>query len=193
MSSVTSLTPLPYPDPTDQPFVHLDLKALAEQTTESLFVAQSAAPAHKPGRRWYNTTTKLSSISDGTNWRPAVGEWATFAPALVGLAATLDRARVSQQGLRVDWLVAYTVTGAATGTMEITLPGPAAAFVDPLTPVGIAVASAGSSIVTAPAFMSGANKIQIRHTDTGAWGLARPFAWAAGNRFAASGWYEAAA
>lgn len=68
MSSVTSLTPLPYPDPTDQPFVHLDMKALAEATTESLYVVSSAAPAHKVGRRWHDSDDHRNYISDGTEW-----------------------------------------------------------------------------------------------------------------------------
>ena len=51
MSSVTSLTPLPYPDPTDQPFVHLDIKALAEATTDALRVVSEATPPHAEGRR----------------------------------------------------------------------------------------------------------------------------------------------
>lgn len=76
MSSTTSLTPLPYPNPTDQPFVHLDIKALAEATTESLYVASEAAPAHKAGRRWYKPSTKVTSLSDGAAWHALpYAEW----------------------------------------------------------------------------------------------------------------------
>jgi hypothetical protein len=67
----TALTPLPYPESTDQPFVHLDIKALAEATAESLFVAASAAPSHKAGRRWHNTSTGKTYISNGTGWARA--------------------------------------------------------------------------------------------------------------------------
>lgn len=70
MTSLTSLTPLPYPDPTDQPFVHLDLQALAEATAEALPVADTAYPPHRPGRIFVHTGLGVTLISDGLTWRP---------------------------------------------------------------------------------------------------------------------------
>ena len=39
--------------------------------TESLFISQETAPAHKVGLRWYKPSTKATSISDGTTWNRA--------------------------------------------------------------------------------------------------------------------------
>lgn len=66
----TALSQLPYPDATEQPYVHLDLKDLADKVDEQLQVTCTSAtrPAHKVGRRIYESDTKLEFISDGTSW-----------------------------------------------------------------------------------------------------------------------------
>lgn len=66
----TPVNKLPYPEPTAQPFVHLDIQALAEAADAKLYVecTSSTRPAHKAGRRIFETDTGLSYISDGTTW-----------------------------------------------------------------------------------------------------------------------------
>lgn len=83
MTSLTNLTPLPYPDPTDQPFVHLDIQALAEETAEALPVVSDTAPPHRPGRRWTRLNGR-SAISDGLRWvrQPVVYDYATKQPTV---------------------------------------------------------------------------------------------------------------
>lgn len=68
----TALSALPYPEPTDEPYVHLDLKRLAEAVDEELPVESTTQPAHKQGRVWVNGG--LVMVSDGTTWQPA-GRW----------------------------------------------------------------------------------------------------------------------
>lgn len=67
----TALQQLPYPEATEQPFVHLDIKELADSVDPLLFVSclSTLRPAHKIGRRIFETDTKLTYISDGTAWR----------------------------------------------------------------------------------------------------------------------------
>ena len=64
----TDLNDLPYPAGTDLPYVHLDMKALAEAVAELLYVEQPAAPPHRLGRRWHDTDAGLDYISDGNRW-----------------------------------------------------------------------------------------------------------------------------
>lgn len=68
----TPLSGLPYPEATETPFVHIDMKELADATDAKLFVecTSSSRPPHRVGRRIFETDTKLSQISDGTAWVP---------------------------------------------------------------------------------------------------------------------------
>lgn len=66
----TELNGLPYPEPTAQPFVHLDIRSLAEAIDAQLLIActSTARPAHRAGRQIFETDTKRTLISDGSTW-----------------------------------------------------------------------------------------------------------------------------
>jgi hypothetical protein len=62
----TTLHGIPYPEATDDPYVHLDLKRQAEAVDEELPVYSNIQPPHKQGRLWVNGA--VVSVSDGTRW-----------------------------------------------------------------------------------------------------------------------------
>lgn len=64
----TPLHNLPYPEGTDQPYVHLDIQALADAIDPEFSITQETAPAHKAGRRWFQPSTRSTKISDGSDW-----------------------------------------------------------------------------------------------------------------------------
>lgn len=66
----TALHGYPYPEGQAQPQVHLDLKALADGVDLDTAVSctSTTRPAHRAGRRIFETDTKASYVSDGTNW-----------------------------------------------------------------------------------------------------------------------------
>src|SRR5690348_11041926 len=78
------------------------LNALQQSTSNAItglkakdFVAQATAPAHSAGLRWFNTTTGVTSISDGTRWVGAGGDLvessitSTVGPVGAGIALAL--------------------------------------------------------------------------------------------------------
>lgn len=67
----TPLNALPYPEATETPYVHLDLKELAEAIDPRLTIVctSSTRPAHRAGRIIYETNTGTLLTSDGTAWR----------------------------------------------------------------------------------------------------------------------------
>ena len=64
----TTFNALPYPAATDAPYVHLDMKALADAVDERLPIVSTTAPPHRAGRQWFNPATRRMSLSDGTAW-----------------------------------------------------------------------------------------------------------------------------
>lgn len=68
----TPLNSLPYPEGTEQPFVHLDMAELANAVDAKLYVEclSTARPPHRPGRRIYETNTQLHYMSNGAAWLP---------------------------------------------------------------------------------------------------------------------------
>lgn len=76
----TALSKLPYPEATEQPYVHLDIKDLADKVDDSLFVECTSVtrPPHKPGRRIYETNTGATYVSTGTSWT-FIGSWSNEA------------------------------------------------------------------------------------------------------------------
>lgn len=72
----TALHGYPYPEGQAQPQVHLDLKALADGVDLDTAVSctSTTRPAHRAGRRIFETDTKASYVSDGTNWLSVVDD-----------------------------------------------------------------------------------------------------------------------
>jgi hypothetical protein len=70
----TAVHGYPYPEGSDQPQVHLDVKALADDIDQDTFVPCTSAtrPGHFPGRRIFETDTKATLVSDGSAWLPTV-------------------------------------------------------------------------------------------------------------------------
>lgn len=69
---------LPWPEGNKVPYVHQDIKALAEATDDALgdlYVDEpsTAAPAHKAGLRWFQNDTGDVVVSTGTVWRRLTG------------------------------------------------------------------------------------------------------------------------
>ena len=94
------------PDGTATPIVHADMKVLADAIDEDTYVicTVSTRPPHAPGRRIFETDSKLSWISDGTTWhvimarqpRGHAGRTAGF--QTIGgtdVAITLDAAQIA--------------------------------------------------------------------------------------------------
>lgn len=75
---------LPYPAGTDTPYVHLDIKNLADAVDEALTIVAAAAPPHRAGRLWYDTNAQQLKVSDGTAWR------ARTMAAVTGPASQVD-------------------------------------------------------------------------------------------------------
>lgn len=95
----TPLNSLPYPEATDTPYVHLDIKALADAVAAKLYVecTSGARPAHRPGRRIYETDTARTYISNGTTWVPF-----------------LDAPAVTPMPMVSGWIVLSSITGERT-------------------------------------------------------------------------------
>lgn len=124
----TPLHGIPYPEPTDEPYVHLDLKRQAEAVDEELPVYGNTAPPHKAGRIWVNGATV--SVSDGTRWS-TTGETTigggggapTFAAGWTSLGGSYGAAGFSQHLGTVHLHGAVVPAGgAASGVVIFTLP-----------------------------------------------------------------------
>lgn len=102
----TALSQLPYPEATQQPYVHLDIKELADKADESLFVecSSTSRPAHKLGRRIYERDTGLTLVSNGTSWQAYLPQPETIAVPMIAqwaaskLVATRWAGRVVIEG-----------------------------------------------------------------------------------------------
>lgn len=125
----TPFASLPYPEANDTPYVHLDIKALAESVDENVVVVSTTAPPHKAGRHWYNPTTKREYVSNGAAYVP------TFAVVVEGSfsgttlpsgggtlgAATMDTfvAVPYARRLTFDW--GALATSLSSGTVDLML------------------------------------------------------------------------
>lgn len=58
----------PNPDVEQMPAIHEMTREQAGTTEAAILAVHAAAPAHKPGRRWYHAPTGMRRISDGTRW-----------------------------------------------------------------------------------------------------------------------------
>lgn len=67
----TAYHDLPYPEGTDLPMVHLDLRALAESVDEDLPIVAPDGPPHRDGRLWI--TDGSVRLSDADQWRAIAG------------------------------------------------------------------------------------------------------------------------
>lgn len=67
----TPLNQIPYPEATETPYVHLDMKEMAEAIDPRLTVVctSTTRPAHRAGRIIYETDTGTLLTSSGTTWR----------------------------------------------------------------------------------------------------------------------------
>lgn len=95
------------------PTVHVDMKTLADGIDQDTYVicTSSTRPAHRNGRRIFETNTKLSYISDGTAWqlvsagaaRGHAGRTGGF-QTLGGtdVAITLDAAQITRGGVTFE-------------------------------------------------------------------------------------------
>lgn len=138
----TELHDLPYPEGTAQPFVHLDLKRLADDTDPWLYVecTSTTRPPHRAGRRIFETNTKLSYISDGAVWRQ-------LAPFRVAAGVTVA-----------------TFAGGVSATASMAFP-PDRFTLPPIVTVGV---SAGAADVLAfPSNITAANSILVVRTWNG--------------------------
>lgn len=66
----TALNQIPYPEPTETPYVHLDMKAQAEAVDARLSVTctSTTRPAHRAGRFIFETNTGCVYVSTGSAW-----------------------------------------------------------------------------------------------------------------------------
>lgn len=107
MGSQTTYSQLPYPVATDAPYVHLDIKALADRLDELLFIAAASAPPHLAGRRWFNTTTLRTWVSDGTRWTPADGGHLATAVRTTNLTGVTSEVAMSSVDFDADGITTY--------------------------------------------------------------------------------------
>jgi hypothetical protein len=119
MPATTTLTPLPYPLASDAPFAHLDLKALAEATTEKLYVecTSGTRPAHKFGRRIYETDTGRTYLSQA-------GSWVRLLAGLTGGVGNRPLDQTSNVATWTDATVAITYIVEIGGVYEVVCSGP---------------------------------------------------------------------
>lgn len=128
----TPLNNLPYPEATEQPYVHLDIRELADAVDPALSVVCTSAtrPAHRAGRRIFETDTRLTWISDGVKWlgvtSPAIllAEVKTARQAIPTAAMTQTMVAVlpadAPAGMyRIDSVSATASTAAAVHFTEV--------------------------------------------------------------------------
>lgn len=96
----TAYHDLPYPEGTDLPMVHLDVRALAEDVDEELPIVAATAPPHRDGRVWIPAGTGAVLVSDGVRWR-APGHEGVAVQSGTGTAA--DATAVNVPGLAVTF------------------------------------------------------------------------------------------
>lgn len=72
MAGTTLNRQYPFPTGTDQNDVPFRMQALAEAIDQDVqgiaYVSTTAAPPHRPGRRWFNPSTGRTLVSDGALW-----------------------------------------------------------------------------------------------------------------------------
>lgn len=131
----TELANLPYPEGTALPFVHTDLKALADAVDERLPVTDAATPPpHKAGRTWWNPGLQIVQVSDGVSWAPlgvtVMGEvYDDVTGALSTNTVVLTKSITTLSGPAVveltGWVVNTTGTADRSVNLQLTIDGAA--------------------------------------------------------------------
>lgn len=141
---------------------------------------------------------------NGDQLGPTGGAWVSWTPTWTGITSpTIGFARYSQIGKTVNFKLAVTLTGSATGTIYFTFPVPAHSSINgqlnigsgygehgggAYFQVGVSSSNTTTAILT---YLSPANgTIDLIYNATGA--SAPGSAWISGDTFSVQGTYEAA-
>lgn len=165
----------------------LDVGLLGGATTNGL-------PYPSPTDPLYQGADAIRALAEALDPRiTQAGSWTPYTPTLSGFTASPGgRARWYRVGKLATVQHQCLIATVPTGIMRWSLPAPAVAGSAVATqPIGVGVAH-GGTVVTAPAFLATVTEVGTRHSDTGEWGVGRPFAWAVGNFAAWTITYELA-